>query len=308
LIERRGSFKKIGKLVLGVSPFVLFQGAIQIWSGHGFFETGQGFNIWKTMHGLDWSNPPAEFHLSLWQVIHFEPQKFVHTYGVLLLRQLYLLLPLSLFLMVAAVKRERFGSLTVLASATFLYILITLPGGSARAVTPVLPVIVLSVLVLFRRFIFGEAFAKSRNSVFIGLFTALVLIGVVGTFSGALRARHRIDAYGELQRATGLTKPENARGLYSDDYALYFPELRDATPRHSGGWAEIGLPNYLKTNPHISDSTSSAWYNALVQDHIAFAVLREPPIDHRVAEFVLSDTVHFLRVPFNGGFKVYRLK
>ncbi len=306
VIERRESLRRIGMLLMGALPFILIQGVIQVWSGHGFFETGQGFNVWKTMHELDWSNPPVYFSLTPWQAIANEPWIFARTYGALFLEQLYLVLPLAVFLIVARVRREHVGSLGELALATLFYLLITLPGGSARAVAPVLPIAVLCVVALLRRLTLSQVLLRTRNAS--AIFIIFAFIGMVSVFAGAFSARHRTEIYNSLQRTTGATLPQDVMSIYSDDYALYFPDLNDATPRHSGGWAEVGLPHYLKSNPHIPDSTERSWYESLLQNHISFAALREPPLDRRVADFAVTDTLHFLKIPFAEGYNVYRLR
>src|SRR5439155_20711796 len=49
LIDRKNVLRKFASLWLGALPFLIVQGLVQVWSGHGFFENAQVFNIWRTM-------------------------------------------------------------------------------------------------------------------------------------------------------------------------------------------------------------------------------------------------------------------
>ena len=308
ILDRRRSLKRIMQVWIGAAPFVLLQGIIQLWSGHGFFETGQAFNLWKTMHGVDWSNPPSLFGASLLQVIFGEPQLFVQTYLVLVINQLYLLIPLAIYLASTVLKHEPTKPLTSLALATFFYLLMTVAGGSARALIPILPVVILCVIALFRWVSPSERSSQHGDRLAIVITVVLMTLSIAALFYGATRASNRMDTYHNLRATLGLKQPDDARSVYSDDYALYFPALLETAPVRSGGWAEIGLPNFLNANPHIPDSTPAVWYEGLMQHHISFAALRVPPIDSRISSFAELDTTHFVRMPFAGPYAVYRVR
>ncbi len=305
IMERSAALRRTATLWLGVAPFVVLHGIVQTWAGHGFFETGQAFNLWKTMHGVDWSDPPLQFASTLPQVILDEPQLFVRTYIQLVLNQLYLLLPLSLYLGSTMLKGGRPKPLASLSLATIFYLLATVAGGSARALIPILPVVILCVIALFRWVSPSERSSRHGDRLAIILTVSLMGLSVAALFYGAIRARNRMELYQRLQSRLGLVQSDDVRSVYSDDYALYFPALRETAPRRSGGWAEIGLPNYVKENPHIPDSTPTVWYQGLQSHHIRFVALRVPPINPRVASFAEIDTAHFVKTPFSGPYSVY---
>ncbi|HEX5315113.1 MAG TPA: glycosyltransferase family 39 protein, partial [Candidatus Kapabacteria bacterium] len=76
----------------GVTPFVFMQGLLQIWSGHGFFENAQAFNIWRTMYGMDWNNPVAIGGMTAFDVIRENPRVFFAAYwGAIVQGSLYIL-------------------------------------------------------------------------------------------------------------------------------------------------------------------------------------------------------------------------
>ena len=313
--------ERITYLLMGVIPFVVLQGLIQVWSGHSFFENEQAFNVWKTMHGVDWTNPPGHFSATVFQVIGAEPSLFLHTYVSLVWSELYIIIPLAAYLIVARrgnIWQEYFivtrrndiwwEHLKLLSLAALFYVFFTIPGGSSRSVLLVVPIVIVDLFVLLRSIIPSHFLSNSRIGMVLPLLAAAVLVAGTFMFLGARDAARRVITYNDLQQALNLTRPGEASIVYSDDFALYFPELRDAVPRRTGGWAELGLPRYLREYPHIPDSSAGAFYAALRQDHIQYAVFRNPPIDKRALEYARIDTLHFVPLPFDGPFAVYRVK
>jgi hypothetical protein len=308
LVQRRAGLRR-SLTILGIA--ILFfgvQGIVQRWSGHGFFENDQAFNLWKSMHGIDWTNPPTDFHSGLFQIILSEPQLFLQTYVGLFVNALYLIIPLLLFLFVQ--NRTSKGlypkNLEVLAIAALLYLLVTTAGGSARSDMLVLPIVVVCIFKLIQdvggRRIFSRIHWAFTCSV------ALVLVAFTIMVFGALRAAKRVNEYDELQHTLGIQSVAQARTIFTDDFALSFPSLVNAIPRTSGGWGEIGLPEYLHANPHIPDTSANVVYSALKENGIQYIVIRNPPIDARLMEWTQADTAHFKPVPFSGSFYVYQVQ
>ncbi|HWF45057.1 MAG TPA: hypothetical protein VG537_10480 [Candidatus Kapabacteria bacterium] len=311
LLFMRGhsGFRRIASIWIWVAPFIVMQGLIQLWSGHGFFENDQAWNLWKTLHGIDWSNPPAQFHPTLLQVVLHEPVLFFQSYVSLFISSWYLILPLVLYSLMVRMRRNKEGghrTLDLFSIAAIIYLLVTIAGGSARSYLPVLPIIVVSLFQLIQSIAGKKLFSRIR----VAFMLSVVLAGAASIviFTGARHASQRLDEYDSLQHTLGLTSTEESRSIFSDDFALYFPSLADATPRTTGGWGEIGLPEYLRANPHIPDTSANAFYSALKENGIQYAVIRNPPIDARTIWLARADTAHFIPVPFSGPFYVYRVQ
>ena len=308
IVEWRAGLRRTADICVAAIPFLIVQGLIQVWSGHDFFENLQAFNVWKAMHGVDWANPPSHFSATIFQVITAEPSLFLHTYVSLLASAFYLIIPLFIFLVIAVWKGERRDPLVPLSLAALFYLLIIVIGGSPRSVLLVMPIVITSVFAIIRFVLQNDLLTESRNRIAIILSVVLALIASVAMLFGAIHAAQRVATYNDLQQALHISLPEQVNAVYSDDFALYFPALADATPRTSGGWAELGLPEYLHEYPHISDSTSEIFYAALQQNRIGFAVFRNPAVDARMLNYAKNDTGHFIRVPFTGPFTIYKLQ
>ena len=308
IAQWRAGLRRVAAICVAAFPFLAIQGLIQLWSGYGFFENMQAFNVWKAMHGVDWANPPSHFSTTILQVITAEPSLFLHTYISLLASVFYLIIPLFIFLAIAIWKGERRDPLVLLSLAALFYLLITVIGGSPRSMLLVMPIVIANVFAIIRFVLRNDLLLESRTRLAVILSVVLALIASVAMFFGAIHAAQRVATYNNLQQALHISLPAQVGTIYSDDFALYFPALADATPRRSGGWAELGLPEYLHKYPHISDSTSGAFYTALQQNHIRFAVFRNPPVDARALNYAKSDTAHFMRVPFTGSFAIYELQ
>lgn len=305
LISIPNERRAIGRVAMGFLPFVAILLGIQLWS-IGSISFGSGFNIWKTMHGVDWSNLPRHFDRSAWEVIRAEPVLFVSTWLGGLMESWYLWIPLVAFL-IATLKWRMAPIVRVVAIAALLYHILTVPGGSVRGPILIAPIVVLAVVWLLATITRLPVESKFGRRLSLAAIGGFALVGVAFMLLSADSASSRIDEYRALGTTLGLHSARDLTHVYSDDYALYFPDFADANPRFSGGWPELGLPVYAREYPHLPDSTADAFYNAIKMEGIAYVVIRGRPLDARAFVIVSSDSLRY-RPLRRYGYRVYRVQ
>jgi hypothetical protein len=307
----------------GVLPFVIAQGLLQVWSGHGFFENAQAFNIWKAMHGMDWSNPPALAHSSATSIIFGNPAFFfISTRKWILQNSLYFIpfVAGTIFLLVhrGAGNFARSKPLLLLTVASFVYLVITSVGKSTSAFTPVIPIAAACVVPMID-FVFSLRGMKFHDR-YLTILTVLIWIScIIGFYLFIERQASRVEDYAEIEQllelhsASGISQNAGERStldkrIYTDDYDLYFPVEHYHVPLTSGGWAEVGLPLYSKEFPHIRNASSEEERSDLLQHGIQWAIYRTPPYDPLGYQNVKSDTAHF-RLTYRTRFhEIYRVQ
>ncbi|MDP4199427.1 MAG: hypothetical protein Q8922_09865 [Bacteroidota bacterium] len=298
IFERDQGFRQSLRLCLAALPIVLLQGLVQAWSGHGMFESSQTLNVYRMMYGIDWNHPPAILDSSMFALVASDPLRFFSAYLSHVLSVADYLLPI----LVLGVWQFRTGSrdsrLMVLLTASILYLAAITVGYSPRAVLPIWPVAVLAIVLLAR----GLAKRVLPTGILQNLqmrpwipavLLAIVGAGVIEIFLGANHAAMRVREYESIERDLGIRSTEEAKRIYTDDFGLYFPNLYDATPRTSGGWAEVGLPRYLREQQHIIDSSADSFRESLLQASIRTAIFAIPPFNARAYAIVISDTGHY---------------
>jgi len=309
LLEKSHRLRTVFWFCVGVLPFVIAQGLLQVWSGHGFFENAQAFNIWRTMYGMDWNNPPALGGASVLDVIREHPQVFFAAYwGAIVQGSLYLL-PCLIAMPFLWVKRRNLPHrmLMVFTIAALFYLILTAIGGSPRNVALVIPILVADTI-----FVIGLAFARvhdARKQAFALVLAVLLWCsGIIGIFIFSNRSTRRVRDYTNDERLLNVQSKADALKVYTDDFDFYFPGLRYETPRESGGWPEAGLPHYIEEFPHIRDSSARVLHDDLVKSGVHWAMFRIPPYDGRGAESASSDTALFRPIYRTPMHVIYRVE
>jgi hypothetical protein len=287
--------RAILKIIAGALPFVLLQGLIQVWSGHGFFESAQALNVFRMMYGMDWSEPP-QLHQGMFALIASDPSRFINAYLSNLINSSYLIIPLVIVLFWRKTEKLR-----LLAIVSLIYILVITIGFSPRALVPVWPVAAIAISYILEQFLpaFTERWVCALA------IAAVVAVSVI-VIVGAERARARVDEYHSIEQALNINDDASAKQIYTDDFSFYFPS-RMLTPRTSGGWAEIGLDRYLQSMPHISANSVMELHNQLVRNGIRAAIMRRPAINERFYGFIAGDTADFKLIERTEGHERYAI-
>src|SRR5581483_11993889 len=210
-------WKPLFTFCVGFLPFVVLQGAVQLFSGHGFFENAQAFNVWKTMYGMDWNNPPMIGNISAWTLIAKDPAQFFACYAIGLWKSVPYAVPMLGILTLWVVKRNVPDRLVLLSAVSLVYIAITAAGSSPRNMIVVLPIIVTSLFYLVE-----ELFSVLRIRIPLSVAKASSMLlwstAIVGTIVCSSHAGARVDEYSDVQHALGLEKAQDAIRVYSDDF------------------------------------------------------------------------------------------
>ena len=207
--ERRA----MGRLLLGVVPFALLAIGVGLWATPSSHATsGVAFNVWKTMHGVDWSNTPHIFDRSLYDVISAEPGRFVSSYFEGLLDTWFIWLPLVLFLIVS-VRRPVAATVRAVMLAALLYHLFTIPGGSARGPLLIAAIVVLAAVWSILSLVPFPIEAKPVRRMILAAVAGFSAVGVGFMLLSASGSRERIQAYDELARTLHLNSPRDAATL-----------------------------------------------------------------------------------------------
>jgi hypothetical protein len=304
LIEMR-NIKMLAYFLAGVLPFVILQGLLQVWSRHGFFENLQVFNVWKTMYGMDWNNPPFIGNSSAFQVVMQNPFLFLKWYSVRLLNSSPYIVTLIALLIVATMTFRVKHGLVMLSLATLFYIVVTTAGSSSQNLTLAIPVVAVTAIFLVEMVAAPLIQRRMVVPVLAGTTIAIALTGLFYYFS--LTAK-RVEDYAEVERLIPITSTADAAIVYADDFDLYFPNIDYATPRTSGGWPGIGIPNYADEYPQIRDTSATVEHDDLARIGIRWAVFRIPPYDGRGYESIRSDSSLFRLTYRTRLHEIYRVQ
>lgn len=304
-IGRSGRLEIVGRIVLGALPFILLQGIVQAFSGHDFFESAQAFNVYRMMYGVDWNSPP-HVQVGVLELIAGNPLQFLRGYFVNLANAAVVLLPLGLTLVVVRRDHQQ-EPLRALCFAALLYTLIVTVGFSPRALLPVWPCAVLGLMVMVHDRFAGVA-RRVPSRVAVIVMTVIGAVIAFGTLFAAHRSAERVDEYDGITHALDIRNDSEIKTIYTDDFALYFPSLHDAAPQTSGGWAEIGLPEYTKQQLHLRTTSSGALCESFRTAGLTTAIFRVPPINPTAERLASSDTTHFTLIATSRSHEIYRLQ
>ncbi len=312
IFQKNSRWSTFTQFCAGAIPLIAAQGILQIWSGHGFFENAQAFNIWKSMHGMDWSNPPALAHAKALGVIMENPALFASSVGNWLLLYSLYLIPLVGIIILAFV-RSRSGAigmsraLVSLAFAALAYLVVAAAGGSVSAFIPVLPIAAACTIPLIE-LILSHRSLKFREYTISILTTIIWITGLTWLFIFTMREANRVEDYAKIEQLLGVHSRSDALTIYTDDYDFYFPGLTYQTPRHTGGWGEVGLPNFLTEFPHIHNSSAEIERGDLINNGIEWVIYRIPPYDPMGYETVKNDRIHFRPIYRTSYHEIYRIQ
>ena len=206
LFQKERRSRTCVEFCIGTLPFIITQGLIQVWSGHGFFENAQAFNIWKTMHGMDWSNPPALGHAKAFGVIMEDPALFISSVCNWLFLYFFYFVPLIGTIILAWI-RSRSGaivaprSLIMVAMAALAYLGVTAAGGSVSAFTPIIPIAAACVIPLIE-FALSHRSLKFRKRAIATIATTVWIAGLTGLLISTMRTTSRVNDYGGVKRSS----------------------------------------------------------------------------------------------------------
>jgi hypothetical protein len=299
-------FKRAANFGFVFLLFVIFQGIFNLYSHHGFFESAQSFNLWKSMYGINWLRLPQKVP-NLLTLITSDPVLFIVTW----LRGLLHYLPALLLLVLGLVRLRKKNDqpLRIVCTACLIYILLICVGDSYHALLPIIPVLCIIVFELLSYVLF-----PSKTPGYRLLVLCLLLVIAVGGVVGALNIRGRVSEYQELGLELNIRDNHDAKKIYTDDLSLYFPAGDNAIPRTCAGWNQYALAGYgLDRSAGFPADSSYDFIHSLVANECTYVVIRKIPFNPFLANVcgsgrvrVGSDSVQFEPAPSATSYRIYR--
>jgi hypothetical protein len=291
-------WRDVLKCLLFAIPFVALQGLINLYAGESLFASAQGFNIAKMVHGADWRQEQLQSPNAL-DIILQHPAAFLHAYVSHLLTEWYILIPL-----IAGIAIRSTRELAFIALLDFLAVGL---GGSPRGSLPIQPVAVFCVVGAMLYFLRNSKLLSSRATPITGIILIATAVSVM-LYKSATVAGSRVDRYEHLAAKLELQSEDDAKRVLSDDFAMYFPQLANATPHVNGGWGPIGIPVYREHVPQFMYAEPTVLFDSLIAHSIQRVVLRQPSTDPRLQSAVSQSPAHFERREDISGYAVYKVR
>lgn len=320
LFFRGSSMRTWFGLASGFVITAAIQPAINLLSGHGVFETAQIFNVYKTIHGVDWWNPPITIEGSVWSLIAANPQRFFFSYWPEVIGVMTWALAPALCACVPALRQWRSFAMLSLFVTTFYAIPVAL-GGSVRAIVVLLPFILPCIVLLgihvwtrlsntFRRERVRHAVAIMVMALFVG---SMGIAWLLQDYSMLRERRFNDDHYRAIRTCLVELGMKSTKEVFIDDSDLYCPEVPPYEYRYNGGWGVYSLYGYNDEFRQLPMSTREALYSACRREGIRFLVLSQN--SQRLAPFLnrlyLSSNdagSDFIPVAQLGRFRIFILR
>lgn len=319
--------RPIRSRALMVSAFVslvLLQVIINLWSGHGFLETAQAFNIYKFFYGVDMTNPPTPAEMEKIPVIGMildDPARTLELY----------IIPFKFLISFAWTSAACFllsprGKFSKYSLFSFLFILLyAIPvalGDSARAplmlmgaytsTLALLPVILSEQANKY----FGPI--KWSNGIVLILFVAAGMKTFYWwalqdiDFVRANRAeRKSLVVIEQTLLLSGMKSPTEA---FADRYDFYTPNTMPYRSRQIGNWSEDWVWGFSDEFPPLPNDSWESFAKACKEQGIRFLLLSPnssyrgdffPPIYDGEVE---PETVGLKYIGQRGKIRIYEFK
>jgi|GEM_PF-5902171 len=297
--------------VLGILVALLAQTWFNLAAGVPAWSTGQAFNVYKMMYGIDWFTPVRPESISVAQLILDDPGRFLYEWAGAFRRAGQWLLGPAIALFWAW-RRQSAGLLRLSLLALIAGAVYTVPvslGDSPRTAVVIGAMLVAPLALLI-------AELRATGPRLLPLLLALLIgFGFVQSlrqdraFLEHNRAQARdFEAVENLLLASGAS---SAIAVFSDDFDLYFRELDGARPLTRGGWGVIGIDGWEDRFPQLPTDDVPGFlaacrahdvrYLALTSSSArlgpGFAVLRDDPRAVGVLPLGVCGQFHVLELP-----------
>lgn len=289
------NWRSAARVLLFSAPFLLLQAVINLAAGESPFSSSQGFNIAKMMYGADWRQEGHAMPGAI-DIILQEPLVLLRAYSAHLMTEWYLLAPLLISLFF---KQTREYGLTGL-----LYLLGVGLGGSPRGSLPIQPIVIVCLFALLSTYA-----DRARAQLVPAAMSLLIFAGAsVVLYRAAANAGARIERYQDVGDRLGMRHVGDAKQVLTDDFAMYFPQIENASPYANGGWGPIGIPLYRERMPQFMYDDPKELHDSLASHGVTFIVLSQPSSDPGLEATVVRDTHLFNRQPNINRYAVYKVR
>lgn len=274
------------------------QVVVNLISGHGAFETGQAFNLYKFFHGVDWTHPPTPADIkgfSVFQTIADDPARAWDLYRPLLYYFLSHAWAAVLSLILAPKGRYARFSLFSLLFIVLYAVPISL-SDSARSPVILMCVYLASVAILpavlsetakkflpghARPAVPGGANARSRLIEWM-VFAVFIAFGFrtfynwaaydFGITRAAIAERRNLTAVEQALLSNGMTSPSE---VFADRYDFYTPNTMPYRSRQIGNWSAGWVWGYAEEFPELPNDSWESFAAACREQGVRFLVLSQ---------------------------------
>ena len=228
---------------------------VNLSAGHGPLATHAGFLAHQYMYGVDWPEVggPGDFHGSLLDVFALSRAHFITSWNKVLSSHL----PVLVWFFAAAWKgggADFPRKSTALLAGVAPYLLLASLGSSDRAILPVVPLLAVVVAgLVFNTPPASPAMRRPLGALFTAALVAWLLASwTMNTGYGQWR-RKLAGHYAEMGRTLAAAGAGDARGVMTNDFSLYFPDLPGFRPVFHGGWNkyDTGSRNGILPDPAL---------------------------------------------------------
>lgn len=275
VLERRVD-RSTGWILAGFSGGVLAQIALNLAAGAPAWETGQAFNLYKMVRGVNWYDPVRPESISVRALVVDDPGRFLWEWaGAFRRLGQWLLGPLLAWWWARRAGYPELGRMAGLGLiAGTLYCIPVSLGDSPRAAVTVGVVLLAPVAGLVATL---RAQSLPRVSLLPLLLALVLAFGITeslredGRFLGHNRRQARDFACVEdLLRDQGA---RSAREVFTDDFDLYFRALEGQRPLTRGGWGVIGIAGWTDAYPQLPTEDVASFLVACRQTGVRFLAL-----------------------------------
>jgi hypothetical protein len=305
-------------LLAGFLVVFSIQLAVNLISGHALLETAQSFNLYKRFNLVDWRDMPRPEEVaafSLWEAFLADPGRVLSVYLPWLFTMLSYAVP-ALAGLLCFPKSVHWRFWLFAALSLTAYALVVSWGGSDRA-----PLVIFGLTLVSAGFFldaldnfFRQKVLRWRRTLQTGL-VLLCLVPLAWFVWFNLDAVHfnqsqdeNVRGLAEILLKAGMKTPAE---VFTDSFAVYFPELPPYTPRAFGGWNDYYLWGYASVYPGLPFDSAAAFAQACQDQGIRFLILT--PKSAESTEFLhalytanqadgLADFVLFRKL---GNFKIF---
>ncbi|MCQ3939168.1 MAG: hypothetical protein DPW18_19295 [Chloroflexi bacterium] len=262
------------------------QAVVNLISGHGAFETGQAFNLYKFFYGMDMTNPltPADLEgFSLFQTIAEDPARAFGLYKPFFLYFISHIWAAALAFLLSPKGRYARFSLFSLVFIVLYAIPISL-SDSARSPVILMSVYLPSAAVLLATLTdLGKKHVRfSSRWVEWGIAVLFIAAGFrvfyrwaeydIGLIRAAYAERKVLSVIEQTLRSNGMTSPTE---IFADRYDFYTPTTMPYRSRQIGNWSAGWVWGYAEEFPAIPNDSWEAFASACREQGIRFLVLSQ---------------------------------
>ncbi|MBV6393072.1 MAG: hypothetical protein KPEEDBHJ_02302 [Anaerolineales bacterium] len=272
-------------LIGALAVTVGLQVAVNLVSGHGAFETGQAFNLYKFFHGVDWTHPPTPADIqkfSLIQTIAEDPARAWGLYRPFLYYFLSHAWAAVLSLTLAPKGRYARFSLFSLLFIVLYAVPISL-SDSARSPVILMCVYLASVAILPA--VLSETakkFLPSLPRLEWIVFLVFIAAGFLpfynwaaydfGITRAAIAERRNLTAVEQALLSNGMTSPSE---VFADRYDFYTPNTMPYRSRQIGNWSAGWVWGYAEEFPELPNDSWESFAAACREQGVRFLVLSQ---------------------------------